>query len=476
MTFPNSNVFLTRVLKSVFSSTLLVCVVAFSLLLPSLTTFTFDPHSVLNVPLALVAAVSFIVVTSRQYARTVVVSVNRFGKITKGLSIQSCWLAALCSASAWALSTLNPLRSGYEADARRLLDIGCTMAGALYHYENVYAERDFHFPIIQTSKYSMFMSKRSEIAFESMKKSFMYLFFAYFSLYAAEPLLRGDVYFIGTVWFSMSLVLYLFHSFEHILYLNMTERAVFPIVTINQDGCCLLSALNTENKIIKSLALYDLYQATIKDAKRRKEIFSLSFAGNVPQSWKIIFNYCINNIKSTTEDMTDSVKHVSPILTYRRNVPNARLLKLNGVSSGRQDEKNVIEPKETLSFLKHIRIYRYLFGQLDKEKSLEEFETTVWCCYILSNLAVVSLKEDDYGVVREQLGDIVSAILDLRNQLELQRRQVDLHKIKKLEYLQTHVKTCAVLLALNFGMYADDIGLDETQLNSFKKIITSLST
>jgi len=256
----------------------------------------------------------------------------------------------------------------------------------------------------------------------------------------------------------------------------MTERTVFPIVTMNQDGCCLLSALNTDNKIVKSLALYDLYQATIKDAKRRKEIFSLSFAGNVPQSWKIIFNYCMNNIKSTIEDMTDSVKHVSPVLTYRRNVPNARLLKLNGIGSGRRDEKNVTEPKETFSFLKRIRIYRYFFGQLDKEKSLEEFETTVWCCYILSNLAVVSLKEDDYGVVREQLGDIVSAILDLKNQLELQRRQVNLHKTKKLEYLQTHVKTCTILLALNFSMYADDIGLDETQLNSFKKIITSLST
>lgn len=150
---------------------------------------------------------------------------------------------------------------------------------------------------------------------------------------------------------------------------------------------------------------------------------------------------------------------------------------MNGVGADKQDQKNVlIEPKDMLRFIKNIRVYNYFFGQLDKGKSLEEFETTVWCCYILSNLAVVSLKEDDYGVVREQLGDIVSAILNLKNQLELQRRQVDLHDTKKLEYLLTHVKTCVVLLALNFGVYADDIGLDEVHLNSFKKIITSLPT
>lgn len=254
----------------------------------------------------------------------------------------------------------------------------------------------------------------------------------------------------------------------------MTEHRIFPIVTINQNDHCLINALNFENKIIRSLALYDLYQVTIKDTKRRKEIFSLSFAGNISLNWKNIFNYCIDNIKSTTEDMSYLVKHVSPKLIYRRNIPNARLIKMNDNKNCKQEE-NICKQSKLLNFIEKFWIYNYLFGPLDKEKTLEEFETTVWCCYVLSNLAVVSLREDEYGVVREQLGQIVSTILNLKNQLDLQRRNFDYIKTKKSEYLNTHVKTCIVMLALNFSTYTNDIGLDEKQLQHFKKVISSLN-
>lgn len=251
----------------------------------------------------------------------------------------------------------------------------------------------------------------------------------------------------------------------------MTERVVFPIVSIKQDGNCLLNALETDNKIIRSLALHDLYEATVKDAERRKQIFSLSFAGNVPMSWKMIFSYCIHNIKRTTEDMTSQVRPQISMSSNRRNLPNARLIHINGDVVNKQDVANKSHKNKLLTFFEKFIVYNYLFGPLAKEKRLEEFEATVWCCYILSNLAVVSLKEDEYGVVREQLGQIVSTILDFNNQLEYYKRNIDIQNTKKIAYLIIHVKTCAVMLALNFAMYANDIGLDETQLRSFKKII-----
>jgi len=425
------------------------------------------------VPAVLVAVLLFIITGSRRYVRTDVPCTNRFSKIVKGLSIQTLLPAALISVSAWFLSSINPFCQ--DEKIWLLLHVGCALAGVLFHYENVYIEQDFHFPIIQTTKYSMFMSKLSEILFKSLKKSFLYLFFIFIPLYVIEPLLCSNVYFFMILWFSISLVLHLFYSFEHIIFLTMTERVIFPIVTINQDNNCLLNALNVDNKIIKSLALYDLYQATIKDAERRKEIFSLSFAGSVPQSWKIIFNYCINNIKSTTGDMKNLVNHVPLKLINRRNITNARLIHINGSVISKPPEENVNQHSIFLYFFEKFWLYNYFFGPLDKDKLLEEFEATVWCCYILSNLAVVSLKEDEYGVVREQLGQIVSTILDLKNQLDVQQRNFNNQNTKKIDYLKTHVKTCAVMLALNFGMYANDIGLDETQLHSFKKIIIQLN-
>jgi len=418
------------------------------------------------------AVISFVLVTSRQYVKTRVSSSNRFGEIIKGLSIQTISLSLLCSVSAWFLSSVNPFTQ--DENIRHLLNVGCAMAGILFHYENVYFNQDFHFPIIQTTKYSMFMSKISEVILKSMSKSIMYIFFIFISLYAINPKLCTDVYFIVILWFSISLVLFLFYSFQHIVYLNMTERVIFPIVTINEDGNSLLNAFNSNYKIIKSLALYDLYQATTKDAKRRKEIFSLSFAGNVPQSWKIIFNYCINNIKSTTKDMTSLVNHISPKLIYQRNIPNARLIKMNFSCNSKQEEITNEHGSKLSHFLNKCSLYNYFFGPLDKQKTLEELETTVWCCYILSNLAVVSLKEDEYGIVREQLGQIVSTIMDLKCQLELHRKNLKHQKTKNIEYLKTHIKTCTVMLALNFSMYANDIGLDETQLHSFKKITSNL--
>lgn len=468
----NSNIFLTRIFKSTLSSLLFTYVTAFLLSLRSILSFTFSLYSLLYVPAVLVAVLLFIITSSRRYVRTDVPCTNRFTKIVKGLSIQTVLPAALISVSAWFLSSINPFCQ--DEKIWHLLSVGCALAGVLFHYENVYIEQDFHFPIIQTTKYSMFMSKLSEILFKSLKKSFLYLFFIFIPLYVIEPKLCSSVYFFVILWFSISLVLHLFYSFEHIIFLTMTERVIFPIVTINQDNNCLLNALNVDNKIIKSLALYDLYQATIKDAERRKEIFSLSFAGNVPQSWKIIFNYCINNIKSATEDMKNLVNHVPLKVINRRNIINARLLHNSGSFISKPPEENV-KQSIFLYFVEKFWLYNYFFGPLDKDKLLEEFEATVWCCYILSNLAVVSLKEDEYGVVREQLGQIVSTILDLKNQLDVQQRNFNNQKTKKIEYLKTHVKTCAVMLALNFGMYANDIGLDETQLHSFKKIIILLN-
>ncbi|XP_008179932.1 uncharacterized protein LOC103308411 [Acyrthosiphon pisum] len=469
----NSNIFLTRTFKSTLSSLLFTYVTAFLLSLRSIFSFTFNLYSLLYVPAVLVAVLLFIITSSRRYVRTDVPCTNRFNKIVKGLSIQTVLPAALISVSAWFLSSINPFCQ--DEKIWLLLNVGCALAGVLFHYENVYFEQDFHFPIIQTTKYSMFMSKLSEMLFKSLKKSFLYLFFIFIPLYVIEPKLCSNVYFFMILWFSISLVLYLFYSFEHIIYLTMTERVIFPIVTINQDNNCLLNALNVDNKIIKSLALYDLYQATIKDAERRKEIFSLSFAGSVPQSWKIIFNYCINNIKSTTGDMNNLVNHVPLKLINRRNITNARLIHINGSAISKPSEENVNKHSIFLYFFEKFWLYNYFFGQLDKDKLLEEFEATVWCCYILSNLAVVSLKEDEYGVVREQLGQIVSTILDLKNQLDFQQRTFNNQNTKKIEYLKTHVKTCAVMLALNFGMYVNDIGLDETQLHSFKKIIIQLN-
>lgn len=463
----NSNIFLTRTSKAILTSLLFTYVTLILLSLQSILNLTFDLYSILFVPVVLAAITSFFIVASRKYIRTNVPSKNRFFYVVKGLSVQTVSLAALCSVSAWVLCSLNPFF--HDEKVWHLHKVGCAIAGGLFHYENIYFEEDFHFPIIQTTKYSMFMANLSVIVFKSMNKSFVYVFFTFIPLYSIEPKLCTDIYFFVTLWCSIFLVLYLFHSFEYILYLTLTERIVFPIVTIKDDSNSLLNALNTDNKIIKSLALYDLYQTTIKDAKRRKDIFSLSFVGNVPQSWKIIFNYCINNIKSTTEDMTNIVKHVSPKLIIRRNIPNARLIQTNGGSISNPNEEIVNKQK----FFEKFHTYNYLFGPLDKQKTLEEFEVTVWCCYILSNLAVVSLKEDEYGVVREQLGEIISTILDLKNKLELQRRNFDSQKSKNIEYFKTHIKTCAVMLALNFAMYANDIGLDENQLHSFKKIIIS---
>lgn len=173
--------------------------------------------------------------------------------------------------------------------------------------------------------------------------------------------------------------------------------------------------------------------------------------------------------------MTCLVKHVSPQLTFRRNIPNARLIKINENNNSKQTEENVSKRSTFFDFIEKFRLYNYLFGSLNKEKTLEEFEITVWCCYILSNLAVVSLKEDEYGVVREQLGQIVSTILNLKTQLDLQRRNFDYQKTKKNEYLKTHVKTCVVMLALHFASYTNDIGLDDKQLQDFKKVITLLN-
>lgn len=460
----DSNIFFAKMLKAVIGSLLLAYVTSFLLSLRLIPDLTFSLYSIFYIPKVFIAVTSFLIVTSCKYIKNNVPSKNRFVNIAKGLSIKTVSLAAVCSTSAWFLSLLNPF--DHDEEVWCLLNVGCALTGILFHYENIYFEEEFHFPIIQTTKYSMFMAKLSVIIFKSIKKSIIYLFFIFISLYTIEPKLCSDIYFFGILWRSILLVVYLFHSFEYILYIIMTERVIFPIMTRTEDGNSLLNALNSDNKIIQSLALYDLYKITIQDVNRRKDIFGLSVAGSVPRSWIVIFHYCLNNIKHQI-DFNNIVEHATPKIINQRTIQNARLIQINGDSINDKDGK-IINKQE---FFEKFRMYNYLFELLNVEKTLEELEITVWCCYILSNLAVVSLKEDEYGVIREQLGEIIGTILDLKNKVDLQRKHFDSQKSKNIKYLKTHINTCVVMLALNFATYANDIGLDENHLHIFKKII-----
>ncbi|XP_050535498.1 nucleoporin ndc-1-like [Daktulosphaira vitifoliae] len=467
----NSNIFAIRTYKSVLNSFFVTCVSSCLVSLSTLLNFSLNLHSFLFIPVVLAAVFVFVKVTLRSYVRYNVHYPNRFRKAIRGIYIQTISCALLCSACAWCFSCLNSLNT--NKNHWSLINAGCAVAGGIFHYESIYTDQGIYFPIIQTTKYTMFMSKVSDIVIKSLKKSLIYTFFIYIPLYGVNPSLCSKVNFILHLWFSISFILYLFLSIEHVVYLNMTERIKFPIVTLTQENYSLLDALNSNIKIIKLLALYDLYQATINDISRRKDIFSLSFAGNVPQSWKTIFNFCVSHIEHSTEDLTNFVKRLPPITVNRRIITNARLIQLNGCTKSNEELNN--KPNKLTLFLEKSIIYNYIFGPLEKEKTIEEFEAVVWCCYILSNLAVASLKEDEYGIVREHLGQIVSSIINLKSPLEMQRRDCDDKNIKIIEYFKMHVKTCSIMLAMNFSKYANDIGLDDNQLCNFKKLIASIN-
>lgn len=388
----------------------------------------------------------------------------------------------------------------------------------LYYFLNVHIFKTpmLFFPHIYQDKFQQIKIAVSNIISMGFRKSITpvayYCIFYYiwgskprnvvsdvYSLYLEDPPLDNIInlfktgIFIG-LWFYTSLFFISVYTMRTVFNIVLTEPMKFPIES--QNSLTLCNALAQTAKFNRYLGAQDLKILSIRDPLRRSEIFTLSQPGGHPRNWKNLLEQClniINNFNKELECVNGEMKVMEldksiqkklldgspyPGFSYSGDIRNmAKSAELFELKNQYKKETNetfaAVVNKEFNNFLKRLCEkpgISYFFGELTDAKLkflLLQAQPVMWTCEGLAFITAASLKEDKYGVVQNDLPIVLSALIDLKHNLDkltkpgiVSRKLNDSFAIKIKSALMSSVKRSIYKIVNTFLKYMSEIPLN----------------
>uniref|UniRef100_A0A1B6LNX9 Nucleoporin NDC1 n=1 Tax=Graphocephala atropunctata TaxID=36148 RepID=A0A1B6LNX9_9HEMI len=317
---------------------------------------------------------------------------------------------------------------------------------------------------------------------------------------------------ILSLWLFSTIFIIALQMMELLFNVYLTEHCTFPIMVVepsSQSCMNLIDALKLSNvPIVQHLGYLDLFTLSAKCQNRREEIFTLSHPGGHAHSWNGIFRECTNILKKFTSDLNETLKEAAntekvvpkpvpeEISNFHFHSHNMRKLTS---PMGNKDIINV-KPREYQS---HIEI-AFITSQNWLVSKLEQFykkpyiayffaetpvsrinyllcqsQPVIWAVESLGFLAAASLNEDRYGIIQQDLPEIITTIVGLKQVLDKLFKQNLIVKksfpndpldVQMKYLLRSSVKRSLYRIAVNFGPYIRDLKLPvdvEVQMNHF---------
>ncbi|XP_011552315.3 nucleoporin NDC1 [Plutella xylostella] len=426
--------------------------------------------------------------------------------------------------SSLAKSNYNVLRKNCDnydgqclIEASLFLQFGGMWMG-LYYFLNIhiFGTTTLMFPHVYQDKFQQIKLAIGHIVSTGFKNSFVpvlyYCCFYYlwgskprsvicdvYSLYLEDPALDNIYNIVSSgiwigLWFYTSLFFISVYTMKTVFNIVLTEPMKFPIVS---DTCLTLhGALGQRSQFNAYLAAQDLRILSMTDPVRRSLIFTLSQPGGHPRNWNHILEKClviingfnkeledINEIKPIDTDCSQKMKmNASPSNGYSyknnlRNMANSpQLFEL------KDHCKNNVEPTLMEAAKAEFKNYinrlcqkpgiSYFFGELTDTKLkylLLQAQPVMWTCEGLASIVASSLKEDKYGVVQNDLSTVISALIDLKHNLDkltklglVPRKNIlnDFFAIKMKSALLSSVKRSIYKIVITFSKYIHEIPLE----------------
>lgn len=390
-----------------------------------------------------------------------------------------------------------------------------------YYFVKVHmSEKHLVFPVVHQRKILQFKSQ----AFVLLKNSFT-LSFAPTVYYIIFFYLWGDIFTNGFMdlfnlekdsgdstvlisvylwilaaiyYFNMNLMRFFFNLF-------LTEPVEFPICKLDENSLYLQTSINMSNlPIVQNLACLDLYNLAQWSTLRRQVFFTLSQPGGHPHNWNSLVENVLKLMNEYSELLTKSTESVEatskpaiPIIQSPFQSPdrfrNLRNMTLTTASPTEVSEMNLIEKnpttlpiftlpeklfgklkqkiKDIVAVVKIVLGINFLFGELPQaniQKFLSNGHVIIWMSQGISELACASLAEDRYGIVQKDLPGIISALVQLKQNLDklnkvpaLTRKIVGYEDFyfKMKAAVTVAVKRSLFNISISFGKYFNDLPL-----------------
>ncbi|XP_063542255.1 nucleoporin NDC1 [Cydia strobilella] len=323
-----------------------------------------------------------------------------------------------------------------------------------------------------------------------------------YSLFLEDPpldnilnLIRSGIW-IG-LWFYTSLFFISVYTMRTIFNIVLTEPMKFQIES--ETGPTLYAALAQRTQFTGYLGAQDLKVVSQMDSTRRLQIFTLSQPGGHPRNWNHILESCLNIINSYTKELENINSDVKPIelgisqknmnitppsgQIYSGNLRNLAQTPDMSKDYNYNLNKNKVNEMTFAKVLKEEfngllqRICQkpgisYFFGELTDTKLkfvLMQAQPVMWTCEGLAFIVAASLKEDKYGVVQNDLPIVISALINLKSNLDkltklglVPKKHIlnDVFAIKMKSALMTSLKRSIYKIVITFSKYFHEIPMD----------------
>lgn len=304
-------------------------------------------------------------------------------------------------------------------------------------------------------------------------------------------LVRSGIW-IG-LWFYTSLFLISVYTMRTIFNIVLTEPMKFPIESTS--SLTLHDALAQRFQFNGYLGAQDLRIMAMTDSTRRQHIFTLSQPGGHPRNWNNLLEKCLmiinefnkelNNIngdakpveivKPTNRNMMNVTPHIGQY-NMRNMAQSSELLELKDHNKNKIEDTFADVAKEEFNHFLHKMCQKpginYFFGELTDTRLkflLMQAQPVMWTCEGLAFIAAASLKEDNYGVVQNDLPQVISTMINLKHSIDkltkpglIHRKHIlnDAFAIKIKSALISSVKRSIYKIVITFSKYMHEIPLD----------------
>ncbi|XP_015121567.1 nucleoporin NDC1 [Diachasma alloeum] len=319
-----------------------------------------------------------------------------------------------------------------------------------------------------------------------------------------EPLDRVsrlvDVQLMFRVWLYSGFFSLTMESMHLLFQVHLTEWMEFDVgqrVYEERASMSLGEALALEEvPIMQQLGFLDLVTLAQKQKSRRGIIFSLSQPGGHPYNWNCIVDRCLGvargfakRVEEVCAAKQEVVVPLKPVAATLERPYAFHMRNLARVESPERARGSCPQPLPStgqliLEFVKSRRqrivdyvmskpLVFYFFGVRSDSKIrhlLVTGQSVIWAVEAISSLAVISLREDSYGIVQKDLPGMIEALLGLKQALDklhkmslLSRKpQQDDREIRYLlGALRSADKRGIYRIVVAFREYFEDLALDQ---------------
>lgn len=323
------------------------------------------------------------------------------------------------------------------------------------------------------------------------RELFLNVFAKFLFVYTNEKLnLLSNIHFVLIALLTNTMFLYTINMILFIFNVVLNKRHIFTI----KD---LLQALSDDHQIscIKKLVFLDLVLLSEQNPERRKDIYKLSQPGGHPKTWNFVKEKCLQNItdymKLLDQDNSSKEKQIyQGITTNNIHLHNHSTMR-NLVQDG--NFQNIESKQSNLIFtlassamtryqnklfqLKTLPIYTYLMSDEQVVLSqLNDYHCVLWSVRCLTALICEALNEEAYGVISNDINDIILIFLDFKNIVEDSKSFAGLAQFKhstKHKYkaeIRYCIIQCLYKIANYYASYLDSLNLPKNALIQLKSL------